>query len=154
MVLATTAAFGLLGCASPGVVDDTGAAGGWGPLAVAQPSELSLEAQARGVLEVAASCAYLLGAGERLFLVWPGDRTAWRANDRSIALKAPDGSSVLLRDGDTVSLAGGGAGGREAGPLDASWANAVDWLVRPDPDCDTSTRWFVGAWMAGGRPAP
>jgi hypothetical protein len=56
-----------------------------------------------------------------LLLVWPADRTTWNGEEHAVTLENLDGSAVTLRDGDRVSLGGGGDSVAESGVSGEEW---------------------------------
>lgn len=131
--------------AGPSISDRPAAGDGWGPLAVVPPSQGSDDALAVGILHVADACVSLEGAdGEKALLVWPSDRTRWDAATRAIGFTNFDGESVTFRDGDRVSLGGGGDRTEESGLSGQDWVERLQWVAPPDASCPLESRWFVG----------
>lgn len=110
----------------------------WGPMAVALPPHNMHEALLEGVLRITAECIYLEPRGELrdTLLVWPNDRSAWRADVGGVQFANPDGEVVLV-DGDRISLSGSGAAMTEPD----EWIGTINWLSRPDPSCPLNAYW-------------
>lgn len=122
----------------------------WGPLAVVRATggDMALSA---GRLRITDACVYLEGAGdERSLLVWPADRTAWSADSRSINFKNLDGSTVPLRDGDQITLVGGGDSDAESGIPAKEWIRRTEWVAAPASSCPVEVRWSVGDVIGDG----
>lgn len=142
-----------------GRLQDPGSAGtgpspssteGWGPLAVVRATggDMALSA---GRLRITDACVYLEGAGdERSLLVWPADRTAWSADSRTINFKNLDGSTVPLRDGDQITLGGGGDSDAESGIPAKEWIRRTEWVAAPASSCPAEVRWSVGDVIGDG----
>ena len=121
-------------------------AGPWGPLAVVPPSNLVMEALAAGTFQITESCVFLEEAGDDLLLlVWPADRTTWSADPPGVTIRNLDGTSVTLRDGDRISLGGGGDSVAEGGVSGVEWVRKTVWVAPPALTCPLDARWFVGA---------
>ena len=133
---------------------DLGGSDGWGPLAVMEMSG-GMDALTTGVLRVTDQCVTLETAGgESELLVWPADRTRWEEATGSIRFTNPPvGPDFVLRDGQSVSLGGGGDGTAEGGTSGAEWAASIDWVAAPDPACPMEVRWYVSAVSAQGPAA-
>lgn len=120
-------------------------AGPWGPLAVVPPSNGVMEALAAGTLRITESCVFLEEAGDDLLLlVWPADRTTWSADPPGVTIRNLDGTSVTLRDGDRISLGGGGDSLAEGGVSGVEWVRRTVWVAPPALTCPLDARWFVG----------
>jgi len=127
--------------------DGTGQGGpdDWGPLAVMQASG-GADALNMGTLRITAACVLLETAGgESELLVWPADRTRWDDASASVVFSLSDGSETTLRNGQLVSLGGGGDSTREGGVSADEWAASIAWVAPPDSSCPMETRWFVSA---------
>lgn len=115
----------------------------WGPLAVVPGSEAGDGALIRGSLQIDDRCLVLDAQGEDVLLVWPADRTAWDAEERTVTFVRTNGQAAILQAGDQVSFGGGGSSRGEDG-LDADeFMTGIDWIAEPDRDCVVDARWFV-----------
>ena len=127
---------------------DLGGQGGpadWGPLAVMHAAG-GMDALSTGTLRITATCVLLETAGgESELLVWPADRTRWDDASASVVFTESDGTETALRDGQLVSLGGGGDSTLEGGISGEEWVASIDWVAAPDPSCPMETRWFVSA---------
>ncbi|MBA2373621.1 MAG: hypothetical protein H0V74_05405 [Chloroflexi bacterium] len=140
---------GASGAGSPGpgasVSPAVSTAGPWGTLAVVPPSNGVMEALAAGTLRITESCVFLEEAGDDLLLlVWPADRTTWSADPPGVTIRNLDGTSVTLRDGDRISLGGGGDSLAEGGVSGVEWVRKTVWVAPPALTCPLDARWFVG----------
>lgn len=125
----------------------------WGPLAVMRMNG-GMAALNTGVLRITDRCVFLESAGgDSELLVWPADRTRWNAADGTIGFAQPEWSQLTLRDGEAVSLGGGGDSAGEGGVSGAEWAASVDWVAPPDASCPMEVRWYVGEVVAQGDAA-
>lgn len=133
---------------APSAGDDTT----WGPLAVGPASDGTMDALTVGTIRITDTCVYLeeggddvaegeageRGATNQVLLIWAANWTRWDPDDEAV-LYAPFGNApVRLRDGDRVSLGGGGASADEGGIGQQRWVNP------PDPSCPTGHVWVVG----------
>lgn len=133
------------GGGSPGAGASAASTDIWGPLAVVPASSGFGEALATGTLHITETCAFLEEAGDDLaMLVWPAGRTTWDQDKRSITLENLDGSALSMRDGDRVSLGGGGDSVTEGGVSGEEWVARTEWVARPAATCPMDARWFVG----------
>lgn len=115
----------------------------WGPLAVARAIGGD-DALTAGRIRITDDCVFLEGPGkERSLLVWPADRSAWTANSRTITFRNPDGSTVPLRDGDQVTIGGGGDSDVESSISGDEWVRRTEWVAAPAPSCPIRVRWSV-----------
>jgi hypothetical protein len=131
------------GSFGPGAPESSTSA--WGPLAVVPPSSGVMEALTAGTLRITDACVFLEEPGGNIaLLVWPADRTAWNAEEQAITLENLDGSAVTLRDGDPVSLGGGGDSVAESGVSGEEWVRQTDWVAPPAPSCPIDAHWYVG----------
>lgn len=121
----------------------------WGPLAVVG-FDTGDEALTHGTLRITDDCAFLEGAGSSAILVWHDQRTTWRPEAREIAFRNHDGRQVTLRDGDQVSLGGGGDSTLEGDKPAAEWIAGIDWVSKPDPSCPLEDRWFINDVVTPG----
>lgn len=116
----------------------------WGPLAVLPGSNAIMEARIVGTLHVTDRCVLIeTFDGEVALLVWPADRTTWNS-DESVTLQDLDGGAVTMRDGDVVTLGGGGDSAREGGRSGDDWTTRSDWISAPAPSCPDDGWWIVG----------
>jgi len=128
---------------------DSPATGGadedWGPLAVSRGPASGDEALLEGTLRIDDDCVTVESSGGRVLVVWPSDSTQWDPDTHTITYGATDdGSDVVLRNGDTMQVGGGGwaAGEAEDGP--AEWAGSTEWVNEPADECLTDVRFFLG----------
>lgn len=122
----------------------------WGPLAVVESSGGGDDALINGTLDLVGDCYILDDGNERVLLVWPADRTAWNADDQTVAFESTDGSTATLGVGDEVSLGGGGNSVNEGGLSAQEWIGNVNWAAQPQESCVGDTRWFVGDVVDAG----
>lgn len=119
----------------------------WGPVAAVDVSgsNMELEAILAGTIRITDSCVFVVdAAGDQTFLVWPGDRTRWDPSMKAVLFADRAGGVAALRDGQLVSLGGGGSSAGEGGLGGLGWALGLDWMSRPpDGSCNTDSRWFV-----------
>ena len=134
--------------------DRSGAPQPWGPLAVMEMSG-GMDALTTGLLRVTDRCVLLETAGgESELLVWPADRTRWDEATGTIQFTNPPvGDEFTLRDGQPVSLGGGGDRTDEGGVTAAEWMASIDWVAEPDPSCPMDIRWYVSSVVAQGPAA-
>lgn len=150
IVLAVVIGQGML---ADGGQTETGDSGGWGPLAVMDMSG-GMDALTTGTLRITDTCVVLETAGgESELLVWPADRTRWSAADGTIGFTHAERGQLTLRDGEAISLGGGGDSAAEGGVPGAEWAASVDWVAPPDPSCPMEIRWYVSEVVAQGDAA-
>lgn len=138
-----------------GEADSGDAAGaGWGPMSVMEMSG-GMDALTTGVLRITERCVLLETAGgESELLVWPADRTQWDEATRTIRYTNPPfGPEFTLRDGQPVSLGGGGDATGEGGVSPAEWIASIDWVSAPDRSCPMDIRWYVSSVAAQGPAA-
>lgn len=117
----------------------------WGPLAVARGDASGSEALIEGILRLDDQCVTIESNGGRVLVVWPSNSTQWDSDANTITYSATDDESeVILRDGDTMSVGGGGwaAGESEGDPAD--WAGSTEWVNEPADECLTEVRFFLG----------
>lgn len=105
------------------------------PLAVyfLEPGAPVPEALLTGTLEIEDRCVYIQPEDEqrqRYFVLFSSTSTFWDA-DTNAVLSGGDTLSAFV-DGDRVDI----GGATSSGSLDD-----VDWVLPPDPSCDTSVRW-------------
>lgn len=133
---------------------DSGDAGEWGPLSVMDTSG-GMDALTTGVLRITEGCVTLETAGgDSELLVWPADRAEWDPATRTIRFTNPPfGPQFTLRDGQPVSLGGGGDSAAEGGVAAAEWVASIDWVAAPDLSCPMEIRWFVSSVAAQGPAA-
>ncbi len=111
----------------------------WGPMAVALPPHNMHEARLEGVLRITARCVYLQapsGQFRDTLLVWPHERSAWRADIKGVELTSPDGEVVVV-DGSRIILGGSGLAQTEP----EEWLGTINWLSPPDPSCPLNAYW-------------
>ena len=147
-VLATLALIlGLLALLTPPVRSPSEGDTRWGPIAAVNVGEsnMQLEALLAGTIRITDSCVFVEDAvGDQIFLVWPSDRTRWDPSTRAVLLADTAGTIAALRDGQRVSLGGGGSSVGEGGLGGIGWAIGLDWAsLPPDGTCDMDARWFV-----------
>jgi hypothetical protein len=107
-----------------------------GPLALVEPQPGSPQARTEGVLEITNECVRLIHPdGTSSLVIWFRGSVTWNATDRSIAMSTPDGGDLTLRNGDAVSITGGG------GPA-ATLESAGSWVRRPSETCKPP-EWFL-----------
>jgi hypothetical protein len=137
-----------------GVADPTVSNPGqpWGPLSVVPGAGSGAEALIQGTLRITDDCVFLDERGDDVLLVWPADRTTWTPETGTISFDRTDGQAVPLRDGDEVTLAGGGSSVDEGGMEAADWVAALEWVSEPPLACVTDTRWVIGDLV--DEPAP
>ena len=117
----------------------------WGPLAVSQGGASGDEALLEGTLRIDDSCVTVEANGERLLVVWPSDSTQWDPDAHTITYGATDDEAdVVLRDGDTMKVGGGGWAAGEAEDDPADWAGSTEWVNEPADECLTDVRFFLG----------
>ena len=114
----------------------------WGPLAAFR-SPLAMEARTEGTLVITDRCTFLERDGERMFLAWPADQTAWGAATSSIDFRTRFGVTITLWNGDRVVLGGGGSSRGEGGLDGAQWASRLTWVAPPAAECLIDVRWEV-----------
>lgn len=133
---------------------DSGDGGEWGPLA-AMRMDGGMDALTTGVLRISDRCVTLeTPGGETELLVWPAESTEWDAATGTIRFTNPPfGPELTLRDGQPVSLGGGGDSVVEGGVSAAEWVASIDWVAAPDPSCPMEIRWFVSSVAAQGPAA-
>lgn len=110
----------------------------WGPLAVAiEPEVPTGIGTGVGTIAIDDTCVTLEVGGRAETLIWPAERTAYRADTARIVFEDPDRGRVRLKDGDRVSLGGAPlAKGRPSRPGDSgATAPVPTYLVPPDPTC-------------------
>ncbi len=133
------------GDGSPGAGASASPTETWGPLAVVPQSSGFGEALATGTLHITDTCVFLEEAGDDLsVLVWPAERTTWNPGQQAITLENLDGRTLSMRDGDRVSLGGGGDSVTESGVSGEEWVARTEWVARPAATCPMDARWFVG----------
>lgn len=115
----------------------------WGPLTVAEGPASGNEALLTGTLEITDECVFMRTGNDRTLLVWPSDQTHWSAASQTIRYTAR--GDVRLREGDRLSVGGGGWSIADAGQDDPKWAGSTEWASEPKPSCLTPSRWFVGS---------
>jgi hypothetical protein len=141
-----------IGCSSPAPPTpfDTPAARDRWPLAV-QNGGGGDRARTEGFLGREGGCVYLTHPnGDRAFLVWQSDQVRWDAENGMILFAAGDGQVRPLGFGQKVGFGGGGASIAEDGNV-AGILAGIDWLVPPQPECDTSEVFFVNEWSEPRR---
>jgi hypothetical protein len=107
-----------------------------GPLALVEPQPGSPQARTEGILEITNECVRLVHPdGTSSLVIWFRGSATWNATDRSIAVTSSDGGDLMLRDGDAVSITGGG------GPA-ATLESAGTWVRRPGESCKPP-EWFL-----------
>ncbi len=107
-----------------------------GPLALVEPQPGSPQARTEGVLEITDECVRLVHPDDtRSLLIWFRGSVSWDTTDRSVAVTNPGGGDLTLRNGDAVSITGGG------GPT-ATLDSAGSWFRRPGEAC-TAPEWFL-----------
>lgn len=117
----------------------------WGPLAVVPAPDAVGEAQTTGILRITESCVLLEHAGGELaLLIWPADRATWVTENGAILFTNLNNSTITLRDGDRVSLAGGGSSVAEGGISGAEFISQTEWVAPPSASCPSDVRWSVG----------
>jgi hypothetical protein len=115
----------------------------WGPLAV-RDFDYGAAALFGGTIRITDTCVLLIGAGnEESILVWYEGRTRWQAGAQQIVVENRNGGDVIVRDGDQVTLSGGGDSEAEGGLPGDQWIEGIDWVARPHPSCLRGSRWFV-----------
>lgn len=119
--------------------------GDWGPLAVVAPSDGADTARNEGILRITESCVVLVAHGEQTLLVWPADRTSWRAEASEVEFLNFDGSLVSVGDGTRVEIGGSGESFEESGLSVEAWLARTPWVARPASSCQSDAYWFVGA---------
>ena len=122
----------------------------WGPLAVVSGAAGGDLALIAGTVRIADGCVLLNEQGADVLLVWPSESTLWNAETKVVSFETFDGGIVQLRDGDTVSLGGGGSSFEEGGQSAEEFLASVDWVAKPDASCVTDTRWFVNDVISAG----
>lgn len=116
-----------------------------GPLAIVEPEVGSSDGRTEGVLEITEECVRLVhpdGTSSRI-IIWIQGAAIWNPADRSIAVQSSEGDDLNLRDGDAITLTGGG------GP-DATLERAGRWVRRPSDACRPSS-WFLAAGVSLSR---
>jgi hypothetical protein len=86
--------------------------------------------------------------GEPVLLVWPEDRARWDDEESAVEFIGDSGEPILLRDGDMVSLGGGGSSNVEDGRNADDFLESVGWVSQPSRNCVMDVRWFVGDLVA------
>lgn len=79
-----------------------------------------------------------------MLLIWPANRTAWNAAERTITFEDLDGSNVTVEDGTAVALGGGGGSSAESGVRPEVWLERMTWVARPAATCPLDPYWGVG----------
>jgi len=115
----------------------------WGPLAVLSGEAGGTEALIAGTVRITDGCVVLSEQGADVLLLWPSEETIWNTETEAVSFETLGGAIVELRDGDRVSLAGGGSSVDEGGKSASEFLASVDWVSEPDASCVTDTRWFV-----------
>jgi hypothetical protein len=116
---------------------------GSGPLALIPAQQGTDLALAEGTLRLTDRCVLLVQPSARVLLVWPEDRTRWDPTTKTIAFTNFDGTTVVARDGDVISVGGSGDRNGDATAA-AAWLARTTWVAPPDPSCPTDVYWFVG----------
>lgn len=107
-----------------------------GPLALVERQVGTQDSLTSGILEITDECVRLAYSdGSSSLVIWTRGSVTWNETDRSIGVSNPDGDGVTLRDGDAVSLGGGG------GPA-ATLESAGSWVSRPGATCE-APEWFL-----------
>ena len=119
----------------------------WGPLAVVPPQGGMDLARAEGTLRITDLCVFLETTSGEVLLLWPADRTAWNARDKTIGYRNPDGSHIDVADGTRIAVGGGGDSDEESGLTTEAWLAHTQWVARPAATCPLESRWTVGALM-------
>ncbi len=121
------------------------ASAAWGPLAIVPAPQAVAEAQTTGILRITESCALLEEPeGALALLIWPANRTTWVVEEGAIRFTNLDNSTVTLRDGERVSLGGGGSSLAEGGIPGDEFVRQTEWVSPPSPSCPNDVRWSVG----------
>lgn len=108
----------------------------WGPMAVALRPPYLHEARLEGVLRITSVCVYLEHTPGQILLIWPNDRSAWRADVGGVEFTNPDGEVVVM-DGDRIILSGS-----DPASVDPDgWVERIDWIAPPDPSCPLDSYW-------------
>jgi hypothetical protein len=108
-----------------------------GPLALYDGVPSGNDGDMHGILVREGECLFIdwagdtVSAGFRILVVFAASATRWNEDDQAVEF---DGHTLQV--GTEVELGGGGI------PLDI-WE--VEWVVPPDPTCDTDE----GVWVAG-----
>ena len=118
--------------------------GVWGPLAVVSSGDGSDAALIAGTIRVSNGCVLLDEQGSDVLLVWPADRTSWDPVNEVVSIESLEGTTVELRDGDSVTFGGGGSSAAEGGQSAGEFLASVSWISEPELSCVTETRWFIG----------
>jgi len=116
----------------------------WGPLAVIPGGDSADTARTTGTLTITDQCVFLKERGGPVLLLWPANRTAWNAGDRTITFVNLDGSSFTVEDGAAVALGGGGGSSVETGVRPEVWLARMTWVARPAATCPLDPYWSVG----------
>lgn len=106
------------------------------------------KAEITGRLMITTSCTYIvedgISRGRRWFLAWPAEGTSWSGG--SIEYRPEDAAEpTVLRNGDTVSLGGGGSSTSEGGTSFSEWVDAGQWKVTPSARCASDLRWSISS---------
>ncbi len=118
----------------------------WGPLAVIPPQDGTDLAGVAGRVVITETCVVLDDDGAPILLFWPADRTRWDPQAKAITFENYDGSGpVTVRNGDSVTLGGGGDSEAESGVSGEEWVARMKWVVPPASSCPLDERWGVGA---------
>lgn len=132
MAVAIAALSVLPGCTGDGGDQDRTSAP-WGPMSVANAPDVSFQHKifgGSGTLRISKECVILRRdssgqqkEGDEVTLVWRSGQVRWDSEAEAIVFDKPGGGpGVRLRDGDTVTVGGGG------GPN-------PEWLAPPHPSC-------------------
>jgi len=117
----------------------------WGPLAVSRGGASGDEALLEGTLRIDDSCVSVESTAGRVLVIWPSDSTRWDRDARTITYGATDDESdVVLHNGDTMQVGGGGWAAGESEDDPAAWAGSTDWVNKPADECLTDVRFFLG----------
>jgi hypothetical protein len=74
----------------------------------------------------------------------PADRTRWNATERTVTFANADGTPLVVADGTTVVLGGGGDSSEESGVTPEAWLEGMTWVARPADGCPIDPWWGVG----------
>jgi hypothetical protein len=102
-----------------------------------------MDARTEGTLVITDRCTFLERAGQREFLAWPADQTAWDPRTASISFRTRFGETFTRWNGDRVVLGGGGSSRGEDGLDGMQWAARLTWVAPPAPECLLDNRWEV-----------
>ena len=123
------------------------AAADTGPLALHDGSLNGQEAALTGELVITDECVFVADPNrdDLILVVWPAENVSW--NRDSIVFDSPNRGRVILKDGEVVSMGGGGTSESEDGLTFNEWIARIGWV------CRTGQRRATRESACGGRQA-